>query len=101
MLHVWTIGGLLGALGGGARTARTPQVRARVVHPPTPEVRAGPPELLAAKRISPNGERIARSGHTRATDCTRLPDDAAGPLCDGTRLGRWRNATDRRLEDAA
>ena len=31
----------------------------------------------------------------------RLPDDAAGPLCEGTRLGRWLNAEAGRWEDAA
>ena len=37
----------------------------------------------------------------RWADDARLPDDAAGPLCEGTRLGRWRNAEAGRWEDAA
>ena len=34
-------------------------------------------------------------------DYERLPDDAAGPLCEGTRLGRWLNAEVGRREDVA
>ena len=34
-------------------------------------------------------------------DYERLPDDAAGPLCNGTRIGRWLNAESGRWEDAA
>ena len=29
----------------------------------------------------------------------RLPDDAAGPLCDGTRIGRWLNAEAGRRDE--
>ena len=34
-------------------------------------------------------------------DYERLPDEAAGPLCDGPRLGRGLNAEAERWEDAA
>ena len=37
----------------------------------------------------------------RWADDARLSDVAVGPLCDGTCLGRWRNAEARRWEDAA
>ena len=34
-------------------------------------------------------------------DYERLPDEAEGPLCDGTQLGRWLNAEVGPWEDAA
>ena len=37
----------------------------------------------------------------RWADDERLPDDAAGPLCDDSQLGRFMNAEARRWEDAA
>ena len=37
----------------------------------------------------------------RWSDYERLPDDAAGLLCDSLRLGRWLNAEVGRWEDAA
>ena len=50
------------------------------------------------------GPRCPHCGRWRAetwADYERLPDGAAGPLCEGTRLGRWLNAEAGRWEDAA
>ena len=45
--------------------------------------------------------RCARLRVETLADYERLPDDAAGPRCEGTQLGRWLNAEAGRWDDAA
>ena len=54
--------------------------------------------------MTADDQRCSRCGRWRVetwAEYERLPDDAAGPLCEGTQLGRWLNAEAGRWEDVA